>query len=122
MVSRADDPLLARGSLDVAFLCDTVHEIDRRVDYYRKVHRALKPGGRLAVIESLPAASLGAGEHSEGGQVARSVTVREAQDAGFRLVAVLADSNPQFSRPRTYSARSEANPCVVVRSERDQAR
>jgi len=104
MVSRPDDPLLARGSLDVAFLCDTVHEIDRRVDYYRKVHRALKPGGRLAVIDSLPAASLDAGEHSEGGQVARNVTVREAQDAGFRLVA-----EPKFLTRQNFLIFQRAN-------------
>ena len=39
--SFPDNPLLANGSIDVAFFCDTVHEIGRRVDYYRKVHRAL---------------------------------------------------------------------------------
>lgn len=34
IVSQPDDPLLPPGSIDLAFFCDTVHEIGGRVDYY----------------------------------------------------------------------------------------
>ncbi len=87
IVSRADDPLLPPASVDVAFLCETVHEITDRVAFYRKVRRALKGNGRMAVIESLPASrTTPPPEHWEEGRISRDLTVREAEQAGFRLI------------------------------------
>ena len=86
IVSREDDPLLAPGSLDLAFFCDTVHEIAGRVNFYRKVRRALKRNGRMAIIDSLPPARREGKESFESAeQVSRDLTVREAEQAGFRL-------------------------------------
>ncbi len=86
-VSREDDPLLSAGSVNLAFFCDTVHEIDDRVSFYRKVRLALKSNGRMAVIESNPPpARPGGGIQVTGRQVSRDSTVREAEEAGFRLV------------------------------------
>jgi predicted methyltransferase len=87
LVSREDDPLLTPGSVNVAFFCDTVHEIDDRVSFYRKVRLALKSNGRLAVIDSNPPPpGSGGGIQVTGRQVSRDSTVREAEQAGFRLV------------------------------------
>ncbi len=47
----ADDPLLAARSVDVVFICDTYHHMQARVAYARLLARALKPGGRVVVID-----------------------------------------------------------------------
>jgi predicted methyltransferase len=87
IVSREDDPLLAPNSVDLAFFCDTVHEIADRPSFYRKVWQSLKKRGRMAVIDSIASDSSGGRNSLDSDkQVSREVTVREASEAGFRLV------------------------------------
>lgn len=46
-----DDPKLADREVDVILLVDTYHHIDDRTDYFRRVAGALRPGGRLIVVD-----------------------------------------------------------------------
>jgi arsenite methyltransferase len=48
---KPDDAELAPASVDVIFLCDTYHHIDKRVDYFRRLIAALKPGGRVVIVD-----------------------------------------------------------------------
>jgi ubiquinone/menaquinone biosynthesis C-methylase UbiE len=50
-VVKADDPELSPNSADVIFFCDTLHHVDERLAYLRKLAPALKPGGRIAVVD-----------------------------------------------------------------------
>ena len=45
------DPLLIDGSLDVAFVCDVYHHIEERDGYLRKLRKALKPDGRVVIVD-----------------------------------------------------------------------
>ena len=45
------DPLLIDGSLDVAFVCDVYHHIEERDGYLRKLRKALKPNGRVVIVD-----------------------------------------------------------------------
>ena len=47
----AHDLLLIDSSLDLAFICDTYHHIEDREVYLRKLHKALKPNGRLVIVD-----------------------------------------------------------------------
>ena len=53
-----DDPMLPENSCDLVFFSSVYKEIDNRVDYMRKVRRVLKPGGRVAIIEYRPEATV----------------------------------------------------------------
>ncbi|RYG41354.1 MAG: methyltransferase domain-containing protein, partial [Chitinophagaceae bacterium] len=47
---------LESGSIDMAFLILAAHEIRKeqeRIIFFRELHRALKPGGRIIVVEHL---------------------------------------------------------------------
>ena len=46
-----EGPGLPDHSVDVIFICDTLHHIDHRVGYYEKVKAALKDGGQLAIVD-----------------------------------------------------------------------
>lgn len=110
IVSRKDDPLLRRSSIDLAFFCDTVHEIADRPSFYRKVRQTLKKGGRMAVIHWIPANSAGGGGSPDSDrQVSREATLRETAAAGFRLV-----KEPKFL-PQQYFL-------IFERAARDGAR
>jgi SAM-dependent methyltransferase len=46
----ANDPGLERASIDLAVLCQVDHALADRADYFRTLKRALKPRGRIALI------------------------------------------------------------------------
>jgi ubiquinone/menaquinone biosynthesis C-methylase UbiE len=49
--ASARDPNLARGSVDLLFMVDVYHELEYPYEVMTKVRAALKPGGRVALIE-----------------------------------------------------------------------
>jgi arsenite methyltransferase len=78
-----DDPGLAPRTVDVVFICNTGHHLPDRVRYYAKLRRALRPGGRLVLVDfyrrELP---IGPPVKEK---VSRARTLRETAAAGFRL-------------------------------------
>lgn len=46
-----DDPKLPAASVDTVFICDVLHHIDARPAYYAKLLKALKPGGRIVIVD-----------------------------------------------------------------------
>jgi ubiquinone/menaquinone biosynthesis C-methylase UbiE len=51
VLGRGADPRLPEGSLDVVLIVDAYHEIEDRVAMLANVARALKPQGRIGVID-----------------------------------------------------------------------
>jgi ubiquinone/menaquinone biosynthesis C-methylase UbiE len=51
IVAAMDDPKLPAGSIDTIFFCDVMHHIDNRDAYLAKLKTALKPQGRLVIID-----------------------------------------------------------------------
>lgn len=45
------DPGLAAGSVDRVLVVNTWHHLDSRVEYARKLHQALRPGGFVLVVD-----------------------------------------------------------------------
>lgn len=83
ILAAPDDPRLPHASVDTIFFCDVLHHIANRPDYYRKLDAALKPGGRIVVIDfyrkPLPVGP------PPGMKIERDAVVSEFQAAGFRL-------------------------------------
>jgi len=78
------DPKLPPASVDIIFICDTLHHISERSTYYPLLVRALKPGGRLVDIDFQkrdlpigPPVSM---------KIAKEEVVKEVAPAGFRLL------------------------------------
>lgn len=82
-----DDPMLPNGELDLVFTANTYAYIRDRTDYFSKVRAALKPSGRLAVIDFRPDADVPTHMAPEPKyRIAQDQAVRELELAGFRVV------------------------------------
>jgi len=51
VLAAPDDPRLPRRSIDTVFFCDVLHHIENRPAYYAKLVQALKPGGRIVIVD-----------------------------------------------------------------------
>jgi len=49
--------------VDVVFLLNTYHHIDKRPDYFRQLRSSLRSGGRVAIVDFRPDAPAGAPKH-----------------------------------------------------------
>jgi ubiquinone/menaquinone biosynthesis C-methylase UbiE len=80
---KPDNPGLAPRSVDLVFFCDVLHHIDDRVAYVSKLQPALKPGGRIAVIDFKKTAPFGPPARMK---IPREEMIAEFKQAGYRLV------------------------------------
>ncbi len=78
-----DDPGVTADS-DLVFLCDVLHHVAAREAWFKRLHDAMKPGARLALIE-FKQGDLPQGP-PEGLKIPRADLVTLAEGAGFRLV------------------------------------
>ncbi len=51
ILGTEDDPRLPKGALDMIFMHDTIHLLDKPVELFNNLAPCLKRGGRLVVIE-----------------------------------------------------------------------
>jgi ubiquinone/menaquinone biosynthesis C-methylase UbiE len=86
VVCKADSVGLPPGSIDLAFICDTYHHFEYPQKTMRSIHRALRPGGQVVLVDfkRIPGVSsdwvLG---HVRAGQ---EVFTREVVASGFKVV------------------------------------
>jgi SAM-dependent methyltransferase len=81
VLAAPDDPHLPRR-VDLVFICNTVHHIDDRIEYFRTLRDQMLTGGRIAIVDYRPDSKRGpphklAPEHVE----------KELVAAGFEVVA-----------------------------------
>jgi ubiquinone/menaquinone biosynthesis C-methylase UbiE len=51
VLAAPDDPKLPPASVDTIFFCNVLHHIEQRPAYYARLDKALKPGGRIVMID-----------------------------------------------------------------------
>lgn len=78
VLGAEDNPRLPAKAIDAALMLKTYHEIAEPVRVLRNLRGSLKAGGRLGVIDR----NGNGGDHG----IDRDVVVREAAQAGFKLV------------------------------------
>ena len=85
VLSTTSSPMLAPDSVDLFFICNTIHHIGDRERYYAILARDLRDGGRLAIVDFRKDAEQ---EHGpdKAMRVARQSLIDEVTAAGFRLV------------------------------------
>lgn len=82
-----DDPALPEKGVDLVFVSNTYPYLRDRVDYFKKVHRALKPGGQLAIINFKPDASVPDNTApAPQFRTPRDLVIQELGQAGFAVL------------------------------------
>lgn len=84
VLASRDNPRLPAGSVDVVLVVDTYHHIDARVAYFGALRRALRPEGRVAVVD-WQKRPLPVGPEMDH-KIAREQVVEEMERAGYTLV------------------------------------
>jgi predicted methyltransferase len=86
VLCKPDSAELPAGSIDLAFICDTYHHFEFPFRTMASVHKALKPGGRVVVVDfmRIPGQSrVWVLYHVRAGQ---DVVTREIEKSGFKKV------------------------------------
>ena len=96
ILADADDPKLPSQSVDLIFLCNTFHHLEDRQAYFAKLTSALKPGGRIAIIDFYHDERSGPIGFPRRHLVSRERVVDELTEAGYRLI------NEHTFLPRQY--------------------
>jgi SAM-dependent methyltransferase len=78
ILGKADDSLLPAGSVDAVLLLKTYHEVAQPVGLLRNLRAALRPGAKVGIIDR--------NGNGEDHGVGRDVVLREAKEAGYRLL------------------------------------
>ncbi|MEW6544090.1 MAG: class I SAM-dependent methyltransferase [Nitrospirota bacterium] len=86
VLARPDDPKLPAESVDLVFLCNVYHHLDRRPAYFANVKAALRKGGRVAILDFYHDERSGDVGFPKQHLVPRETVVREMGQAGYRLV------------------------------------
>ena len=85
IVAKEDDPLLPPRSVDLVFLCNAYHHLEKRADYFTRVKAALKPKGRIAIIDFWNDERSGNLGFSKDHLVPRDTVIKEMTEAGYTL-------------------------------------
>lgn len=97
-----DDPKLPPGSLDAALIVNAYHEMTEHQAMLAKIKAALKPDGRLVVVEPISDArrTKPRDEQARNHQIAIDFVREDARAAGFAQVLMI---EPFTKRPRGHS-------------------
>ncbi len=85
VLNTQDSTKLPAGSIDAAFLCDTYHHFEHPQAMLASIHRALRPGGRLIIVDfDLRKGASQFVKHRA--RAPKEAYFREIAAAGFKLV------------------------------------
>lgn len=85
ILAQPDNPKLPFESVDLLFVCNTIHHLEDRSKYFRDLKSSLKPGARIAIIDFYPderSGDLGFPKHH---LVPQDTIVQEMTAAGYQL-------------------------------------
>jgi arsenite methyltransferase len=86
ILADPDNPRLPAGSVDLIFVCNVYHHLENRPTYFAHAAPALKPGGRVAVIDFYHDRRSGDVGFPRRHLVARETVIDEMGEAGYTLL------------------------------------
>jgi predicted methyltransferase len=86
----ADDPRLPAGTIDAALIVNAYHEMNEHHAMLTKIKAALKPDGRLVILEPIAATRRGSSRADQirTHEIAVEYVQKEAREAGFRVMTL----------------------------------
>jgi len=83
ITGTVDDPCFPEKALDMTFMINTYHHLDKPVELLKNIIPSLKPGATLVIVEHDPEKSAGATSNSS---TSKKNLLKQADKAGFELV------------------------------------
>ena len=83
ILAKRDDPSLSENSIDLVFLCNAYHHVEHHVDYRTKIKSALKPNGRILIVDFYHDERSGKLGFSKHHLVPRERAISNMEKAGF---------------------------------------
>jgi len=99
--SKENDPKLPGGELDGVLIVNAYHEMREHDAILRALHTALRPGGRLVIIDAPGKENRSRAEHRRNHTVSTELVREDAERNGFRFVR----EEPGFDSSREDSSR-----------------
>lgn len=86
--SDYDDPKLADNSIDYAFIMDAYHEMDDYEDILAHIKKALKPGGKLVIMEPIADDRRGLSRSSQEAkhEIDMKYVLADLKEAGYQVL------------------------------------
>ena len=85
VLSNQKDTLLAPQSIDLAFVCATYHHFEYPKTTLASIHRALRPGGKLVIIDFRKQAGLSSGWVMSHVRSDKHAVIKEIEHTGFEF-------------------------------------
>jgi ubiquinone/menaquinone biosynthesis C-methylase UbiE len=85
VLARPDSPKLPFESIDLLFVCNTIHHLEDRAKYFHDLRSSLRPGARIAIIDFYPDERSGELGFPKRHLVSRDAVIHEMAEAGYRL-------------------------------------
>lgn len=85
VLGNVTNPLLPNATMDLIYIINTYHHLDKPVELMKNIIPSLKPGGRLVIIEHDPVKVPEAGSHS----TAKEVLLKQANQAGLEMMKMM---------------------------------
>jgi ubiquinone/menaquinone biosynthesis C-methylase UbiE len=85
VLGKVTDPQLPKNKMDMVYMINTYHHLDKPIELMKNIIPSLKPNGRLVIIEHDPVKVPDAGSHS----TAKDVLLDQAKQAGFELERIM---------------------------------
>ena len=86
VVNSADDAMLDANSIDLAFTVDTYHHFEYPQSMLASIHKSLRPGGRLIVIDFVKLPGKSSGWVMGHVRADKDKAIEEITSAGFELI------------------------------------
>lgn len=91
ILGASKDPRLPAGSVDVLLVVDTYHEMRDYKEMMKGMYRALRPGGRMGIIERSDKLGAKRKEYHQSHRIPVETVIEDAARAGFRLKSLEAE-------------------------------
>jgi len=85
IVNTQQDTKLKPGSVDLVFMSDTYHHFEYPRAMLRSIRQALKPGGRMAIIDFRKEPGVSSGWVISHVRADKQTVIKEVEAGGFRL-------------------------------------
>ena len=85
VLGTTDDPRLPASAVEAALIVDAYHEFETPDAMLRRIHAAMRPGGRLGIMESTDKLGRPRKEYGERHRLPPELLIEEVARQGFRL-------------------------------------